>query len=502
MSELNLWEHQKEVLVRARDLTAFAIFHEMGCGKTATLIHVLRAKFNAGKKILKTIIFTPPMVVPQFREEWFKFSKIDKNKVVALQGSQKKRLDVFLEHSKENKVFITNYEALLMKDLYSEFLKWSPQALVFDEGHKLKSISATRSKLAHELANPWDKKNKIKLPKPYTYLLSGTPILNSPIDIFQQFKVMLGGFPHFRGGQFSLIDNFYTFRALYFVDRNKGMPSHVHFPNFQIKTKERDGVDAMAEISSVINRFGSRVEKKDCLDLPEEVSVTVKTGMSAEQLKAYNSMKKDFVAYINDKACVATLAITKALRLMQICSGFAKIEDRLIEDDSAKNIRFKNTPKEETLRELLETITPNAKVLVWACFKDNYDQIKKVCEELKIGFVEVHGEVSDKKKSEAVSRFQNEEEVRVFIGHPGSGGIGLNLVSATYSIFYSRTFSLEHFLQARARNYRAGQTLKVTHYDLVCEGSIEELVLDKLSQKIEIGEKMFSDLAKELERQC
>ena len=130
--------------------------------------------------------------------------------------------------------------------------------------------------------------------------------------------------------------------------------------------------------------------------------------------------------------------------------------------------------------------------------RHNYAQIKEVLEKLDIKYVEVHGDITDTKKREAVKSFQEDDSVKVFLGHPGSGGIGINLVRASHSIFYSRTFSLEHYLQARSRNHRAGAIgeghRSITHYHLVCEDTIDELVVDKLTQKINLSDKILTEL--------
>jgi non-specific serine/threonine protein kinase len=134
---------------------------------------------------------------------------------------------------------------------------------------------------------------------------------------------------------------------------------------------------------------------------------------------------------------------------------------------------------------------------VWSVFKENYTQIKEVCDELKLKYVEVHGEISNEQKFENVDKFNNDNQIRVFIGHPGSGGIGINLVSSTYSIFYSRSFNLGDYLQAKARNHRGGQTKKVTHIHLSTKNSLDEKITNALANKIELSEKLLIDLAKQ-----
>jgi SNF2 family DNA or RNA helicase len=78
----------------------------------------------------------------------------------------------------------------------------------------------------------------------------------------------------------------------------------------------------------------------------------------------------------------------------------------------------------------------------------------------------------------------------VLIGHPGSGGIGVNLTASSVSIFYSRGFSLEHDIQAEARNYRGGSERhdKITRIDLVAPGTIDEEVVRKLHAKQTISD--------------
>lgn len=473
------WAHQLTAIERAKALPWFALFFEMGAGKTGTAINILRHKMAPIGRHLRTLVFCPPIVVPNWKAEFLMHSKIPEEKIILLDGSGKERLHRLREFGRHAGTgeptpafFITNYESLLMAELYSEFLRWKPEALIFDESHRLKNYKAKRSKLAEKLANPKGGK------KPLTYLLSGSPVLNSPMDLFFPFLVMDGGATF---GQ-----NFFVFRAQYFVDKNLSMPKDRYFPDWHIKP------GAVLEINKRIFKYGMRVTKAECLDLPEELSVTVKCKMSPLQAKNYKEMKQEFITFVGDKSATATLAIVKALRLMQITSGFLALNPLGEESDAAKLV-YPATQKEEALKELLLELTPHSKVIVWAVWKENYAVIKRVCEELKVDCVEVHGGISRTKQDEAVTRFKTDPLARVFIGHPGSGGIGINLTCAPYSIFYSRTFSLEHWLQARARNHRGGQLVKVTHYDLVCEETIDELVQIRLANKLKMSEDIMDN---------
>lgn len=499
-----LWQHQIEGLTKARPLSNYGFFFEMGTGKTCTTINALREKYEKAGKLLRTLIFCPPIVVPNWKKEFGMHSKIPAKDITCLQGSGKKRLEKFMGEAwfkvggfgvksepimQSSHIFILNYQSLFMEELYAAIKTWDPEVIVFDESHRLKDYKSKTSKLAEALVNHKMTKNKTfgnyTGSRPYVFLLSGSPILNSPLDIFQQFKILDAGT--------TFGTNFFSFRATYFRDKNAGMPSQRHFPDWSPVP------GALEKISERMKKHSMRVLKKDCLDLPPLVRQTIEVEMSPEQTKLYKAMLKDYVAYFSkegkEHVASATLAITKGLRLMQISSGFLKTVD-----DREVDFTEKFNPKQDALFELLGDLTEGHKVIVWACWKKNYEQIKAVCEKLKIKYVEIHGDIQDKQKHLNVENFNTDKDIRVLIGHPGSGGIGINLVSASYSIFYSRSFSLEHDLQAEARNYRGGSEIheKVTRIDLVSKDSIEEEIVKRLADKQEVGDKILREITYKL----
>lgn len=457
---MELWTHQKEAILRASHKDYFALFFEMGTGKTRTSLEILKQKLN--RKPYRTLIVSPLVVVPNWVNEAKKWVNIP---VTALQGSQKKRTRTFLESlSKNQHTFVINYEGLLMKDLSLRLEMWSPEILIFDESHKLKSHNSQRTKKAYGLAQKAQ----------YRYLLSGTPVLNSAGDLFSQYLILDHGKTFGK--------NFWAFRHKYFYDANYKMPSHIHFPNWQIKK------DAVSRINEALKEDSMRVTKEECLDLPPLVRETRYVELSKEQVRMYKEMKKDFITYLKGEAVVAQLALTKALRLQQIVSGFVKT----VENKEKAIV----TPREKALEELLEEIASSHKVIVWAVFKHNYKQIASICGKLKLKYVEVHGDISAKAKQENIDAFTRDPSTRVYIGHPGSGGIGVNLTVAPYCIYYSRDFSLEHDVQSESRNHRGGSEVhqKITRIDLVSRETIDEIVLKKLASKSKMGDELLAEL--------
>lgn len=471
-----LWLHQSEGIARASGLNYFALLFDPGVGKSRTTIEILRGKYATHGGILPTLIFCPPIVVKNWQNEWLTYSKVKLERIILLKGTGKERLKLFLE-SPIDSIFVTNYESLLMEDLFNAFIKRfnafeRPACLVLDESHRVKTPQAKRTKKMILLSKNFR----------YRYLLTGTPILRDLMDIFSQWLILDQGsaFGH----------NFFSFRARYFYDKNSGMSKQKHFPDWRV----RPGVEK--EVQAKMQTHSMYVEKSKCLDLPPLVRQVIEVQMSPEQARLYKSMKQDLIATMTTsdgklKASIAELAITKALRLLQISAGFL----RVVEDGSleAKTISIKDNPRKAALRDLLEEITPANKCLVWAVFRANYADIRSVCEDLKIGFVELHGESKD--RDAAIEKINNDPNTRVLIGHPGSAGLGINLVSASYSIFYSRGFSLEYDIQAEARNYRSGSEVheKITRIDLVAPGTIDELVMKSLASKQAFSDKILKE---------
>jgi SNF2 family DNA or RNA helicase len=440
------WDHQEEALRRAYTKTNFGLFL------------IARSWMYRRQTGLKILVVSPPITLKNWQNEWLAASKLTPKSCRIASGHYLQRVNVFKDP--QTLVAITNYESLNMQPVVDAIEAFEPGIIIYDESHRIKNPQAKRAKAAWRLSKMVTCKHRL--------IMTGTPVLNTPMDLFSQFRAMDNG------AVFGT--NFSTFRYQYFVDKNSGMPIQNYFPDWRI----REG--AIQEINSVIKDNTMYISKDECLDLPPLVKKTIDVELSPEQRKLYASMAKDFLVCVELGVSVARLALTKALRLQQIITGFLTVEG---ENGENTNYKIKENPRASALSDLLEDISGKSKVIVWACFKENYDTIRTICSSLSIEYVELHGEIGEKDKFLAVDRFNTDPNVRVCIGHPGSGGIGINLIAADSMVFFSRTWNLEYDLQAEARNYRGGSEIhkKITRYDIVSPGTIDELILTKLHDK-------------------
>jgi SNF2 family DNA or RNA helicase len=460
--------HQKAALERSQKTKDMGLLWEMGTGKTGGAVLILRDKFERYGEIQKTVIFSPIVTLENWRQEIKMHSYINDCNIYVCNRAGKKRVDTIAEATKKKSIIILNYEAMLNKNVRELLIKWGPEIMICDESHLVKNHTSKRSKYVWELSRGESIKHR--------YILTGTPILNSPIDLYQQYKILDGGETFGK--------NFWAFRAEYFFDENaKWVGKHNYFPKFvPIKAK-------FHELTSKVYAKSTRILKKNCLDLPPYVVKTIRLPMAPDQYRAYRDMKKEFITFVEDAkkdkthAAVALQATTKAIRLQQICCGFIKTED-------GENIPFKYNPKLDVTRDILEQITPDHKVIVWTSFIANYKMLSDMLESAGINYVLLTGQQSNSQKEKSIERFRKEKDCRVIVANRKTGGTGVNLTEASYSIVFGRDFNLANELQSEARNYRAGSEAhrSITKINLVMEDSIDELIMTALDNTQEISE--------------
>ena len=97
-----------------------------------------------------------------------------------------------------------------------------------------------------------------------------------------------------------------------------------------------------------------------------------------------------------------------------------------------------------------------------------------------------YGEMSDKEKQRSVDSFQQNDNIKVFIGNIKSAGVGITLTEATYVIFNSFSWVPGNNEQAEDRAYRIGQTNNVTVYYQLFEDTISVRMWETLQRKQDV----------------
>tara|TARA_R110002012_G_scaffold131008_3_gene283544 strand:- start:338 stop:1777 length:1440 start_codon:yes stop_codon:yes gene_type:complete len=467
------YEHQLEALKRSWDKPYYALFLDMGTGKTKVVLDNIAMLYDKGE-IDSALIIAPKGVYRNWERKEIPThvpDHITANVVVwSPQKTQKKlaELQKLSEVTDDLTLFLMNIEALSTKrglEMAKKFLLGHRAMIVVDESTTIKSRSAQRTK------------NLIKLgdSAPYRRILTGSPVTKSPLDLFTQCE--------FLEHQSLKQSSFWTFQNRYAKMVRRTMGAH--------SFNQITGYQNLEELNDLLEPFSYRVRKEDCLDLPDKVYTRRLVELTPEQKKLYDQMKRTAIAVIEGEGIVsAPTVLTQLLRLQQVCSGFAKLEDdRVIEVPSNK------------LNELMSVLEETSgKVIIWGNFTHDLHIIEKA---LKKQYGEesielFYGATPGEERQLIVERFQDPDSpLRFFVGQPRTGGYGLTLTEAHTVIYYSNGYDLEVRLQSEDRAHRIGQTNKVTYIDIIVENTVDEKVIQALRDKINISTQVLAEGYKE-----
>jgi SNF2 family DNA or RNA helicase len=474
------YNHQLEAVDFFSTKNDGCLLFEMGTGKTGTAILTYRNWCRREGRMLRCLVVAPSVVLHNWKDEFKLFSHVSPDLIFPLtRGSGKDKAEKVYSDILpvlDGTIISVNYEALLNEDLFLAIEKWNPEIIIFDEVHYLKNSAAKRSKLCIRLAER----------SLYRLGLTGTAILRNSMDIFGIFRAVdLGK---------TFGTNKFVFQSKYLLDKNARNPN-VSFPNWV------DNPSTYKELNEKIYKKSLRKLKSECLDLPDLIKILKYAEWGVKQKRAYTDLKREFLTFVESKtkegehaSITANLAITKALRMLQVASGFVMTDDGIIHE-------FDDVPRLDLVEELLNEIVveENNKCILWCSYKHNYKMLAKVCDKLKIKYVFMTGEQNTNEKRESEVAFQKDPSVKVIIANRGAGGIGVNLTAASYSIVYSRNFSLAEELQSEARNHRGGSEVhdKIVKIDLCIKDSIEEAQLQALKNKHQISTDILDMIKKE-----
>jgi SNF2 family DNA or RNA helicase len=173
-----------------------------------------------------------------------------------------------------------------------------------------------------------------------------------------------------------------------------------------------------------------------------------------------------------------------------------------VEQTPREDVKYtKENPKLEALEGLFDTLLAEGelngkkvsrKVIVWAHHHPEMNAIEANLKKRGVGYVRVDGRTGNKIQ-ERITKFNTDPGTRVYLGQIATG-VGITLNAATYMVYYSLDWSLRNYLQSIDRNYRAGQTEKVTVYRLLGKGTVDEYKVLALDQKKDLSNLLTSNI--------
>lgn len=435
----NLYDYQKvavEFFVNNNGRVILA--SDIGTGKT-----LMSLAYMAHSKKIPALIISPASVKLSWEREVKKWTNLSTFVI----GSK-----TSMDSIPVADVYIINYDVLKK---FMLFLKQMPfVCLVTDESHLLKNAGAQRSQLAKELSRDI----------PHILMLSGTPLLNRPMDLFNQLNIL----DPKRWSNFMSYAKRYcgAFQSFFGWDTS--------------------GATNIEELKENIAKYFIRFRKEDVLkDLPPKVFIDVPVALNNGYQRMYENAMESLVDYL------------------------IKVKNKTVEDaersESAKQLVLLNelrqittACKAEQAKELVENIIESGeKVIVFSVFNQPLLDLQEYFGSKAVILI---GSTAQEQRQYNIDQFQNDPTCQIFLGGTKASGVGITLTAASNVVFIDQPWTAADYAQAYGRAERIGNKSEcIKIHQMLCAGTMDEKIADLVREKQKIFDQIFNGAVISLE---
>lgn len=474
--------HQQEEWEYSKDLESRAIFWEQGTGKSKLVIDTAGSLYSLGK-IDRMVVVAPSGVhrnwVVEELPKHLPDAIMERTRMFHFQDQKKHtkwhqaEVEALLKH-KGFKVLAMSYDSVMTKLgklVLWKFLNGGEALYVADESSRIKNPAAKRT--IRMLASSHYAR--------YRRILDGTPITNSPFDIYSPVKFVDEDFWK-REARITSYPGFKTTFGVWIQQQDqhgRTFPQCVDFINMEL-------------LKELVDKISTRVTKDEVLDLPPKLYSKVHFELTNEQKRLYAQMRDEFMTYREKtgELITAPLAIVRMLRLRQIACGYLPSDD----DNGPLTLIEGKNPRLEIFGEVAQDVPHQ--FIVWACYRQDINSIMEELAKRRITAVRYDGQVDEDGRGKALDLFKS-GDAKAFVANPQAAGTGLTLTQAKTVMYYSNSFNLGHRLQSEDRAHRISQTESVNYIDFIAEGTIDKYIVDALKRKFDVATQITGDLVKE-----
>lgn len=440
-----LMAHQEEGVRFLTQGCGGILAFEQGLGKTLTAIDAFRELRERGL-VGHMVVLCPNSLKDNWAGEITRFAPTLPVRIVG--GSGRDRRAGFA--SADEAVVIVNYEAARadIAPVRAMMRRLRP-VLVLDESHHVKNRRSLTSIAARQFAPL----------AAFRWLLTGTPVTNSPSDIHAQLSVV--------------------------ADVNPLGPYEVFMLDYGDAGTNRHKQKQLAEL---LRPHVLRRTKQECLHLPSKSFVDLSVPLPRWQRRMYDAVRDGILDEVRGMSreafrAYAPTALTRLLRLAQIASNPALV---------ARNEQREPAKLAELDRVLTDLMrAKECKVILWSYYVDTISRLAQRYSHL--GVVTLFGGVPASERQAVVTSFQEDPSVRVFIGNPAAAGTGFTLTAATYAIYETLTWRYDLYAQSQDRNHRIGQKAPVTYLRLLGTDTIDFVIAESLARKTAMARRLVGD---------
>lgn len=421
-----LWRHQQAAVDWALPRKAAVLHHGMGSGKTLTALSILLHDLEATGRLM-ALVCCPKAVIAAWQKQHGLWAPHVRIVALTKNGSAaKERQFVAAAASTEPLIVVCNYESV-WRIKAIEKAKWT--ALVWDEGHRLKSPSGVASRWAAKMSKGNTQARRL--------LLSGTLIPHSVLDLWAIYRSI-------EAPACETFGDSYTMHKATFAVVPPGQSFVTGYRNLKLAHEK-------------VAATSHHIRSQDVLDLPPITCQDVPVELHKDEAALYREIERDFCAVVENGTVTPANALVQLLRLQQVCGGFVRFDGepvaRRICDRPAKAAAF---------LDMIEDLPSDEPVVVFCRFRSDMDSCIEACRKAGRSVSELSGARNQ------LSNWQ-QGETTVLVAQIQSGGIGIDLTRASYCWFFSLGYALADYDQAVARLHRPGQQKHTHIYHLVAQ---------------------------------
>lgn len=348
-------------------------------------------------------------------------------------GGTKAKLED-LEEVPEEFFWIINIEAFREEAIVKLLKKYHENgtigAIFIDEVHKVKNPLSAQGKGFIKVMNTKNKND-------YRVTMSGTPLVNQPMDLFIIFK-SLG----YEENSYTAFKNHYCIFGGY-MDR------------------EIVGYRNLQELKTRLKNIQLRRLKEDVLELPQKFPQTVYVDMYKEQEPLY----KEVLAGLQDKIDLIMLSpnpLAQFTRLRQVVGT-----PQLVSSTVQKSAKL------DKLVELVDEIASRGEqCLIFS----NWAEVVQIIVDILKPYNAMGYLAKNKNLKDTENTFKADINKVALVGTIKLMGTGLTFNNSNNVIFFDSPWTGADKQQCIDRCHRIGQTNDLNIYSLVCANSIDEKV--------------------------
>ena len=441
------FEHQIEAFNYGLNNDRWLLGDEMGLGKTKQSIDIAIAKkLQKGYKHCLIICGVNGLkwnwkneVATHSDEGSYILGQRVKAGKLKVEGNKAKVEDLQNLDKIDSYFLITNVEALRSEEVNNLLVDYCKNGtigmIICDEVHKMKNPTSQQGKAF------------LKLQADTMIAMTGTPLMNTPLDLYIILK-WLGYEKH----------AFYSFKKHHCIMGG--------FGGYEIL-----GYKNLDELEEQLNSIMLRRRKDDVLDLPEKTYIDEYVELSAKQKQIYDEVTADIKMNI-DQIKIAPNPLASLIRMRQ-ATGYTGI----------LSSKVKESAKLDRMEELVEEAVQNGKKVV--IFSNWTQMTLPIYNRLAVKYkgTYITGEIDSEQRQEHVVRFQTDDDCKFIVGTSGAMGTGITLTAGTVVIFLDHPWNRALYDQCVDRCHRVGQKNNITIYNIMAKGTIDERIWDLVNKK-------------------